>query len=323
MNCFVLMPFASEFDDVYVAIKASFCAAIDSNACRCFRLDETRPAGRITDRLLQELKAASLCVADLTGNNANVMWEVGFAMALGCPTIIVTQSISSLPFDLRDMQSLQYDRDRLNSTLSHPLKGMIIDTFASHKHARPSRENDPGLVGELMTEVASLKSMLAEAVQTWNPSKSTQREAVTNANDLRALEGAWINEESGSHVYARVIGDDLVAPYCWGGNEDLTGVYFDWRKTGDYWFARFRWLDSPVAGFAFLKHESMEYLRGAWWYEWQEPRNPVSPPNSKGVTISWRKSTGSFPDWANKYLKKVAEHGFVRPKIDGAGGPSA
>src|SRR5256885_7344918 len=104
------MPFAEEFDDVYVTIKASVVGATSPNECRCFRLDETRPAGRITDRLLQELRTASLCIADLTGNRPNVMWEVGYAMALECPTIILTQSLAELSFDIKDMQSLQYDR---------------------------------------------------------------------------------------------------------------------------------------------------------------------------------------------------------------------
>ena len=49
MNCFVIMPFAADFDDVYAVIKATVeTAAVDIEG-RCFRLDESRPAGRITD----------------------------------------------------------------------------------------------------------------------------------------------------------------------------------------------------------------------------------------------------------------------------------
>ena len=38
------------------------------------------------------------------------MWEMGYAMALGKPLIVVTQNSQDVPFDLKDMQSLQYDR---------------------------------------------------------------------------------------------------------------------------------------------------------------------------------------------------------------------
>src|SRR5688500_18373493 len=106
MNCFVIMPFSREFDDVYAVIKTSVEGALSTSGGRCFRLDEARPAGRITDRLLTELQAASLCVADLTGNSPNVMWEVGYAMAMNKPMIIITQGLRELPFDLKDMQSL-------------------------------------------------------------------------------------------------------------------------------------------------------------------------------------------------------------------------
>ncbi len=101
MNCFVIMPFSREFDDVYLAIKSGAESALASRAGRCFRLDEARPAGRITERLLTELRTASICIADLTGNKPNVMWEVGFAMALNKPVIIVTQNRAELPFDIK------------------------------------------------------------------------------------------------------------------------------------------------------------------------------------------------------------------------------
>jgi nucleoside 2-deoxyribosyltransferase len=104
------MPFASEFNDVYATIKASVEGASGENSLRCFRLDESRPAGRITDRLIREIQAASLCIADLTGAKPNVMWEVGYAMALGKPTIIITQENDELPFDVRVMETIHYDR---------------------------------------------------------------------------------------------------------------------------------------------------------------------------------------------------------------------
>jgi len=115
------MPFASEFDDVYATIKGVIESSTMTQNGRCFRLDDARPAGRITDRLLSELRAATLCVADLTGNKPNVMWELGFAMALGKPTIVVTQTLDDLPFDIKDMQSIEYQRHHLNSSLSIPL----------------------------------------------------------------------------------------------------------------------------------------------------------------------------------------------------------
>ena len=121
MNCFVIMPFAREFDDVYATIKATVEGACQESSLKCFRLDESRPAGRITERLLKELESASLCIADLTGAKPNVMWEVGYAMALGKPTIIITQEPGDLPFDVRVMETIHYDRNHLHDTLGRAL----------------------------------------------------------------------------------------------------------------------------------------------------------------------------------------------------------
>jgi nucleoside 2-deoxyribosyltransferase len=307
------MPFSPEFDDVYVAIKASVVAAVSPQKCQCFRLDESRPAGRITDRLLQEIKAASLCVADLTGNRPNVMWEVGYAMALGCPTIILTQVLAELPFDIRDMQSLQYDRGKLNSTLGQQLQRMIIDTISLH--GRQARERNDGreLVGQLLAEVAGLKDMVAQAVRSWNPSPVSPPTAGFTRTGLTALDGAWINLESGSHAYAKVIGGDLVVPYCYRGNEEVTGVYFGWRLAGDYWFARFAWLEGATAGFTFLKQESVDTLRGAWWGDERQIHEPSAPPEKAGVPATWRRTKDiEFPQWATQFLLNAEKKGLPK-----------
>ena len=46
-------------------------------------------------------------MADITETKPNVMWESGFAMALGKPVIVITQSLADLPFDIRDMQAIE------------------------------------------------------------------------------------------------------------------------------------------------------------------------------------------------------------------------
>lgn len=46
-------------------------------------------------------------MADLTGTNPNVMWELGYAMALKKPALIITQSQAAAPFDVKDLQSLE------------------------------------------------------------------------------------------------------------------------------------------------------------------------------------------------------------------------
>lgn len=131
LKAFVIMPFAPEFDDVYDVIRQSVSALGEDLVAT--RLDEVRAAGRITDDLLQELEGAALCIADVTGSNPNVMWEVGFAAALHKPTVAISQATTTLPFDIRDVRTLEYDRSKLSASLRSPLTDALQQTLKRYK----------------------------------------------------------------------------------------------------------------------------------------------------------------------------------------------
>jgi hypothetical protein len=126
-SVFVMMPFESGFDDVYEAIKDSIASVDDS--IKVMRIDEIRAAGYITEDLVEELRKSTLCVADVTGANPNVMWEVGFATALRKPLIAIRQETGGLPFDIKDIRALPYDRTYLSKTLRDPLVKALKETL--------------------------------------------------------------------------------------------------------------------------------------------------------------------------------------------------
>jgi hypothetical protein len=291
--------------------------AFSGKQLKCFRLDEARPAGRITERLLQELQAATLCVADLSGCKPNAMWEVGYVMALGKPTIIVTQDKGEIPFDIHDMLRIQYDRNHLSDTLGRPLKRAVLDTISIEVASRPRSSGSQAteheaLVGELLEQIRDLKSMMSEAVKSWSPSTRQANDSRIDNSNLSALEGAWVNVETGSYLYARMVEHELVAPYCYGANNWLTGAYYGWKRTGDYWFTRFRWFTAPISGFAFLKQESFDLVTGAWWLDDGVQGVPEFPVMGSGVPSRLeRLKDAQFPDWAQRFFDDVRREGLV------------
>jgi hypothetical protein len=139
MKCFVIMPFAADFDDVYQIIRSSAESAVPGEQILCRRLDDIKGAGRITDDLLHELHESVICIADLTGSKPNVMWEVGYAMALKKPLLLVTQDLETLPFDIKDMRTIGYDRNSLAKTLGDRLADAIRGTLGQFEIRRDSR----------------------------------------------------------------------------------------------------------------------------------------------------------------------------------------
>ena len=95
---FVLMPFCEEFDDIYkFGIKG---AAEDANAY-AERVDEQLYDEGILDRIFNQINKADVIIADMTGRNPNVFYEVGYAHALGKIVLLLTQNVDDIPFDLK------------------------------------------------------------------------------------------------------------------------------------------------------------------------------------------------------------------------------
>jgi hypothetical protein len=67
------------------------------------------------------------------------MWEAGYAMALGKPLVVVTQDLATLPFDVKDLEALSYDRRQLTRTLAAPLRDVVRDTLLARPGRRPGR----------------------------------------------------------------------------------------------------------------------------------------------------------------------------------------
>ena len=318
MKCFVIMPFAKEFIDVYATIKAHVESAVSSPKIKCQRLDDTKPAGRITDRLLAALRECSFCVADLTGCSPNVMWETGYAMALGKPVIVVTQNVATLPFDVKDMQALPYDRNQLNSSLGAPLRDIVRDTAhiaigEDDQVTDPTDENHARLITALGVQVAELKEMVGQIVRSWPESGKPASEEESDG-ELRVLEGAWFNTESKSYIYVSVVNGRLVAPYCYGGNEKATAYYYGWRKVGDYFFARFQWLSEEFRGFTFLKMSNPNVLQGAWWLDDESIVPTNEPPSKSGTSVVWERRKVKIPTWASAFWDDARKGKIRNPR---------
>ena len=104
-HAFVAMPFAAEFDDVF---DYGITNAVHHAGLLCERIDKQPFTGDVLDRMKEKIRSAELVVADVTGANANVLLEVGYAWGRGVPTVLVCRQGSDLPFDIRGQRCLMY-----------------------------------------------------------------------------------------------------------------------------------------------------------------------------------------------------------------------
>lgn len=59
---------------------------------------------------------ARIIIADCTGRNPNVFYELGIAHTLGKPTILLTQDIGDIPFDVRSKRFIVYQNSMTGLT---------------------------------------------------------------------------------------------------------------------------------------------------------------------------------------------------------------
>ena len=122
----VMMPFKSEFDPVYEAIKRA-CSTLHIEARR---VDKIYKPTKIIDDVFSAIVQSRLVICDLTARNANVLYEAGLAHAHNCDVIMIAQNIEDIPFDLRQFRAIKYllNKEGL-SKLTEDLKKTISVTL--------------------------------------------------------------------------------------------------------------------------------------------------------------------------------------------------
>lgn len=105
------MPFGDWFDHYYETI---YKPAIKSTGLIPRRADDLFLPSEIINDVWTLTQQAKVILADLTGKNVNVFYELGLAHAVAKPAILVAESLDDIPFDLRSLRVIVYDKNEPN-----------------------------------------------------------------------------------------------------------------------------------------------------------------------------------------------------------------
>lgn len=123
-SCFVIMPFSPTYQKEYEGIIRP---AVEDAGLVPIRADEIYSKPQVMADIWKCLKCAKIVIAELTGRNTNVFYEVGLAHALGKPVIIITRNQDDVPFDLKALRYLYYNTEDpfWGENLRKALSGML------------------------------------------------------------------------------------------------------------------------------------------------------------------------------------------------------
>jgi hypothetical protein len=121
------MPFDSKFDDIY---KFGIQGAASDVGAYAEKVDEQIFVEGMLDRIFTQISKADVIVADMTGRNPNVFYEVGYAHALDKIVLLLTQDSNDIPFDLKHRQHTVYSGkiDTLRKELGKRLQWAIAES---------------------------------------------------------------------------------------------------------------------------------------------------------------------------------------------------
>lgn len=108
-DLFVVMPFApalrAVFDDHILSVA-------DSLELTAKRGDDSFTAHAIMSDIWSSICSSRAVIAECTGRNANVFYELGIAHTLGKPVVLITQDKGNTPFDIGHIRHIEYDLTR-------------------------------------------------------------------------------------------------------------------------------------------------------------------------------------------------------------------
>lgn len=131
-TCFVIQPFdAGRYDKLYTDVYAP---AIEAAGYTPYRVDQDPSVSVPIESIEAGIKSAVVCLADITEDNPNVWYELGFAFASNRPVVMIcaeNRQGRKFPFDIQHRSIILYKPDslsdfqKLKETITTRIKAIV------------------------------------------------------------------------------------------------------------------------------------------------------------------------------------------------------
>lgn len=109
-DIFMIMPFRDEFESIYRHFIVQIVKSLNLSIKRGDDFFSSHNKS-IIEEIWSAIYSSKMVIADCTGRNPNVFYEIGIAHVLGKPTIMITQNIEDVPFDVQSRRLIQYQNN--------------------------------------------------------------------------------------------------------------------------------------------------------------------------------------------------------------------
>lgn len=155
MKCFVISPIGEPRSGVRAHADEVFKwiiePALEPFGIEAIRSDHMQAPGRISAQMYKAIFEYDLCIAILTYANPNVYYELAVAQSASRPVVALIEQGSSLPFDVKDFRTIDYDL----SITSYVNRTHIDHLVAYLRHFQSNKWRGDNVFAEYAGEGAS------------------------------------------------------------------------------------------------------------------------------------------------------------------------
>ena len=201
-RCFVIQPIdKGPFDKRYTDVLVPAIKAADLDA---YRVDEDPLTTIPIEDIENGIRASEICLADITTDNPNIWYEVGFAFANGKPVVMIckTPRPTNTPFDIQHRQITYYESEspsdfgKLQAEITDRLKGKIkkaeaLQTIASLSPLKTTKGLSPYEIAAMVT-IMEDRLTPESGVSPWELQQAMRTAGFTNIAASISLESLKI-----------------------------------------------------------------------------------------------------------------------------------
>lgn len=193
---------------------------------KVIRADQIAKPGSFVKDILEHIRNSHIVIANLTGLNPNVFYELGVRHCLSARTIMITEDLSTLPSDLKEYRTIEYSPEITGiSDFTSELKKSIEEIIQN-----PETPDNPVLdrIGKIIN---SREVQLQEEIETLN-NKLNNKEKST----IKGLKGDTIQRriERFLSIWKAQTGDSLIQEWHETDENGKELKYYIKRPEGNF-----------------------------------------------------------------------------------------
>jgi len=173
--CFVVSPIGEEGSEIRINADKLFkhiikpvCEACNFNP---IRVDQLNDSNSISQTIIEHLDSDDLVIADITGHNPNVFYEMGYRTKTKKPMIHLKRKDEKLPFDVNTIRTFDYDLTDLDSVeelkdrLQKTIESFVFSSDDEEIQLENSAENNSVAIMQVLYQILDTMGELKSDVK--------------------------------------------------------------------------------------------------------------------------------------------------------------